>query len=114
MPNEITTAKPKVAQEIYFKQDKFLTMSYQQKESQNKSATMMLKFCGAFDVPYHKKEDKVAHAMVDLYNQNLESDDLSHQVMYYYAFEQKSKSWSKEVAFNLLTCLLMNSINFIE
>lgn len=89
-------------------------MSYQQKESQNKSATMLLTFCGAFDVPYHKKEDKVAHAMVDLYNQNLESDDLSHQVMYYYAFEQKSKSWSKEVAFNLLTCLLMNSINFIE
>ena len=35
--------------------------------------------------------------------------DLSDQAMYSYAFEQKSKSWSKEFVFNLLTCLLMNS-----
>ena len=29
--------------------------------------------------------------------------------MYSYAFERKSKSWSKKVVFNLLTRLLMNS-----
>ena len=33
----------------------------------------------------------------------------SDRVMYSYAFDQKSKSWSKNVVFNLLTRLLMNS-----
>ena len=32
---------------------------------------MLSRFCGAFDVPHEKKEDKVVTAMVDLYNQNM-------------------------------------------
>ena len=47
--------------------------------------------------------------MVDLYNQNMGVVDSSDQVIYSYAFEQKSKSWSKKVVFNLLRRLLMNS-----
>ena len=31
-PNEITTAKPKIGQKIYFRQDKFLAMTYWQKQ----------------------------------------------------------------------------------
>ena len=84
-------------------------MSYRQKQSQNKPVIMLSTFCGAFDVPHRKKEDKVVPAMVDLYNQNMGGVDSSDQVMYSYAFERKSKSWSKKVVFNLLTCLLMNS-----
>ena len=91
LPNEITTAKPKVEQKIYFRQDKFLVMLYWQKQSQNKPVIMLSTFCGAFNIPHCKKEDKVVSAMVDLYNQNMGGVDLSDQVMYSYAFERKSK-----------------------
>ena len=84
-------------------------MLYQQKQSQNKPAITLSTFCGAFDVPHHKKEDKVVPAMVDLFNQNMGGVDSSDQVIYSYAFERKSKSWSQKVVFNLLTHLLMNS-----
>ena len=100
LPNEITTAKPKVGQKIYFKQDKFLAMSYRQKQSQNKPVIMLSTFSGAFDVPHRKKENKVVPAMVDLYNQNMGGVDSSDHVMYSYAFEQKSKSWSKKVTYS--------------
>ena len=70
---------------------------------------MLSTFSGDFDVPHQKKENKVVPAMVDLYNQNMGGVDSSDQVMYSYAFERKSKSWSKKVVFNLLTRLLMNS-----
>ena len=53
---------------------------------------MLSTFCSAFDVPDHKKENKVVPAMVDLCNQNMGGVDLSDQVMYFYAFERKSKS----------------------
>ena len=52
---------------------------------------MLSTFCGAFNIPHCKKEDKVVAAMVDLYNQNMGGVDLSDQVMYSYAFERKSK-----------------------
>ena len=38
--------------------------------------------------------------MVDLYNQNMGGVDSSDHVMYSYAFEQKSKSWSKKVTYS--------------
>ena len=78
-------------------------MLYQQKQPQNKPVIMLSTFSGAFDVPHRKKENKVVPAMVDLYNQNMGGVDSSDQVMYSYAFERKSKSWSKKVIFNLLT-----------
>ena len=56
---------------------------------------MLSTFCGAFDGPHRKKEDKVVPAMVDLCNQNMEGVDSSDQVTYSYAFARKSKSWSK-------------------
>ena len=84
-------------------------MLYRQKQSQNKPVLMLSIFCCAFDVLHCKKEDKVVPAMVDLYNRNIGGVDLSDQVMYFYAFERKSKSWSKKVVFNILKRLLMNS-----
>ena len=76
----------------------------------NKPAVMLSTFFFfAFDVVHRKKEDKVVPAMVDLYNGNMGGVDSCDQAMYSYVFEQKSKSWSKEFVFNLLTCLLMNS-----
>ena len=69
----------------------------------------MSTFCSAFDVPHRKKEDKVVPATVDLYNQNMGGVHSSDQVMFSYEFERKSKSWSRKIVFNLLTCLLMNS-----
>ena len=108
LPNEITV-KPKVGQEIYFRQDKFLAMLYRQKQLHNEPVIMLSTFCSAFDVPDRKKENKVVPAMVDLCNQNMGGVDSSDQVMYFYAFERKSKSWSKKVVLSLLTHLLMNS-----
>ena len=70
---------------------------------QNKSA-MLSTFCGAFDIPHRKKEDKVVHAMIASYNQIWK---VLHCLIR--SFEQKSKLWSKEVVFNLVTHLLMNS-----
>ena len=57
---------------------------------------MLSTFCGTFDVPHCKKEDKVDPAMVDLYDQNMGGAGSSDQVMHSYAFERKSKSWSKK------------------
>ena len=90
--------------ENLFRQDEFFAMLYWQKQSQNKPVIILSTFCGAFDVLHRKKEDKVVPAMVDIW------EVLTHLiVMYSYAFDQKSKSWSKNVVFNLLTRLLMNS-----
>ena len=45
LPNEITVAKPKVGQQIYLRQDKFLAMLYLQNQSQNKPVIMLSTFC---------------------------------------------------------------------
>ena len=70
---------------------------------------MLSMFYGAFDVPHCEKVDKVVPVMVGLYNQNMGGVDSSDQVMYSYAFNRKSKSWSKKVVFILVTHLLINS-----
>ena len=109
LPNEVITAKPKVGESVYFRQGNFLSMSYRQKQSQGKPLIMLSSFYGAYNVPHRKKEDKVIPRMVDGYNRNMGGVDSSDQVLYSYMSEQKSKSWSKKVVFNLLTRLLMNS-----
>ena len=55
---------------------KFITgrrdnLSYQQKQSQNKSVIMLSTFGGAFDVPHRKKADKMIPAIADMYNQSM-------------------------------------------
>ena len=101
-PEEIRTAKPKLDEKIYYRKDEYLTMSYKQKKTQTKQLVMLSIFCGAFDVPHRKKNNKIIPAMVDFYNQSMGSVDSADQVLYSYAFERsytferKSKSWAKE------------------
>ena len=84
LPNEIVS-------EVYYRKEKFLAMSYCQKQSQTKPLIMLSTFCGAFDVPQRKSEDKTIPAMVDMYNQNMGAVDSSEQVMYSYAFDHGRK-----------------------
>lgn len=109
LPKEISIAKPKLGESIYYRRDRYLAMSYRQKKSQNKPVIMLSTFCGAFNVPHRKKKDKSIPAIVDMYNQSMGGVDSSDQVMYSYSTERKSKSWSKKVVFALLSRLLMNS-----
>ena len=55
IPNEIVTAKPKVGEKVYYQKERYLAMSYWQKQSQSKPAIMLSTFCVASDVPYRKK-----------------------------------------------------------
>ena len=103
LPNEMVSAKPKIKEKVYEKKENFLAMSYHQKQSQTKPLIMLSTFCGAFDVPHRKRDNKTIPAMVDMYNQNMGGVGASDQVMYSYA------SWSKKVVFNLLSRLVLNS-----
>ena len=109
IPNEIVATKPKVGEKVYYQKERYLAMSYRQKQSHNKPVIMLLTFCGAFDVPDRKKANKTFPAILDMYNQSMGGVDSSDQVMYSYTDDRKSKSWSKKVAFNLLSRLFMNS-----
>ena len=65
----------------------------------------MTSFSSDILLPFPNSNDLNSRgAMVDSYNQNMGGVDSSDQVMYSYAFETKSKSWSKKV-----THFLMNS-----
>ena len=107
--NKIVTAKPKVGEKVYYRKERYLAMSYQQKQSQSKPVIMLSTFCGASDVPHRKKADKTIPAIADMYNQIMGGVDSSDQVMYSYTYDRKSKSWSKKVVFNLLSRLFVNS-----
>ena len=52
LPNEIVSAKPKINEKVYYRKEKFLAMSYRQKQSQTKPLIMLSTFSGAFDVPH--------------------------------------------------------------
>ena len=68
-----------------------------------------LLFCYQLFVGHSKKSDKTIPAIADMYNQSMGDVDSSDQMMYSYTYNRKSKSWSKEIVFNLLWRLLMNS-----
>ena len=93
----------RLEKKVYYWKERYLAISYQQKQSQNKPVTMLSTFCWAFDVPHRKKADKTIPAIVD---GGVDSFD---QVIYYYTCDCISKSWSKKVVSNLLSWLLMNS-----
>ena len=112
MPNEIFTAQPKVGEKVYYWKERYLAMSYWQKQSQNKFVIMLSTFCGAFDVPHRKKADKTIPAIVDMYNQTMGGVDSSDQVMCSYTYDNKSKSWSKKVVFNHYRLPLLQNDNF--
>ena len=82
IPNEIVAAKPKVGEKVYYRKERYLAMSYRQKQSQSKPVIMLSIFCGAFDVPHRKKADKTIPAIADMYNQSKGGVDSSDQVMY--------------------------------
>ena len=64
-PNEIVTAKPKVGEKVYYQKERYLAMSYRQRQSQSKPVIMLSTFCGASDVPYRKKANKTIPATAD-------------------------------------------------
>ena len=82
IPNEIVTVKPKVGGKVYYRKERYLAMSYWQKQYQNKPVIMLSTFCGAFDVPHRKKADKTIPAIADMYNQSMGGVDSSDQVIY--------------------------------
>ena len=45
--NKIVTAKPKVGEKVYYRKERYLAMSYRQKQCQNKSVILLSTFCGA-------------------------------------------------------------------
>ena len=67
MPNEIVTAKLKVSEKVYYQKERCLTMSYWQKQSQNKLVIMLSSFYGTFDVLQRKKADKTILAIVGMW-----------------------------------------------
>lgn len=67
MPNEIVTAKLKVSEKVYYQKERCLTMSYWQKQSQNKLVIMLSSFYGKFDVLQRKKADKTILAIVGMW-----------------------------------------------
>ena len=71
IPNEIVTAKAKVGEKVYYRKERYLAMSYQQKQSQNKPVIKLSTFCGAFDVPHRKKTDKTIPTIADMCNQSM-------------------------------------------
>ena len=71
IPNEIVAAKPKVGEKVYYRKERYLAMSYQQKQSQNKPVIKLSTFCGAFDVPHRKKTDKTIPTIADMCNQSM-------------------------------------------
>ena len=46
MTNETVTAKLKVGEKVYYRKERYFAMSYQQKQSQNKSVIMLSTFWG--------------------------------------------------------------------
>ena len=82
IPNEIVTAKPKVGEKVYDWKERYLALSYQQKQSQNKPFIMLSFFCVTFDVQHRKKTDKTIPAIADMYNQSMGGVDSSDHVMY--------------------------------
>ena len=55
----------RLEKKVYYRKERYLAISYQQKQSQNKPVIMLSTFCSAFDVPHRKKADKTIPAIVD-------------------------------------------------
>ena len=55
----------RLEKKVYYRKERYLAISYQQKQSQNKPVIMLSTFCWAFDVPHRKKADKTIPAIVD-------------------------------------------------
>ena len=55
----------RLEKKVYYRKERYLDISYQQKQSQNKPVIMLSTFCWAFDVPHRKKADKTIPAIVD-------------------------------------------------
>ena len=55
----------RLEKKVYYRKGRYLDISYQQKQSQNKPVIMLSTFCWAFDVPHRQKADKTIPAIVD-------------------------------------------------
>ena len=82
LPKETVSATPTVEEEIYYRKDNFLAMSYKQKKSQTKPNIMLSTFVGAYDVAHCKDDSKSVPAIVDSYNKHKGGINKIDQILY--------------------------------
>ena len=109
IPNEIVTAKPSQRWEKRFITGRRDTLPCHIDKSNLRTSLLLCYQIFVGHLMFHIGKRLTNNSSNSRYVQpKYGGVDSSDQVMYSYIYDRKSKSWSKKVAFNLLSRLLMN------